>query len=204
MEPSAVATPPKGAEPLLVSVAREFFAERGYADASLNTIVESAGLTKGAVYHYFSNKRDLFRAVYVAEQRRLIRTVVKAFRAETDLWEAFHAGVDAFVHELLDEPVRRILLMDAPVALGWHEMRTAAVPTGVDLIRDGLTRAADAGLLRDHRVDLLANLVYGAVCEAAHLVGNSPHPDEAIGPVLQELRIMLDQLVERPSLLTAD
>lgn len=186
-----------GVEVLLVRVAREYFADRGYADASLNMIVDAAGLTKGAVYHYFSNKQDLFRAVYLAEQRRLVKAVVVAFRAETDVWEAFYAGTRAFVRELLDPAVRRIMLMDAPVALSWQEMRESSTPTGVDLIRDGLEQAARAGLISGHRVDLLANLVYGAVCEAAHLVGNSPDPEEAFEPVLGELRLTLDRLVDR-------
>jgi AcrR family transcriptional regulator len=192
---AAAATDDVGAS--LVIVARGFFAERGYANASLNAIVEAADLTKGAVYYYFPNKRELFREVYVAEQQRLTKAVVAAFREENDIWEAFHAGVAAFLRGLLDESVRRIILIDAPVALGWHEVRSAASPSNVALIRNGLNRAADAGLLPGHRVELLASLIYGAVCEAAHLVGNSEHPEETIEPMLAELRLTLDRLVDR-------
>jgi AcrR family transcriptional regulator len=194
----AAAAPAQDVEASLVTVAREFFAERGYANASLNAIVEAAGLTKGAVYYYFPNKRELFRAVYVAEQQRLTRAVVAAFLGETDIWEAFHAGVEAFLRGLLDEPVRRIVLMDAPVALGWHDVRNAGSPSSIELIRGGLNRAAGTGLLPGHRVDLLSGLIYGAVCEAAHVVGNSERPEETIGPMLAELRLTLDQLVGRP------
>lgn len=200
---SAFTTAANGVEASLVTVAREFFAQRGYANASLNAIVEAAGLTKGAVYYYFPNKRELFRAVYVAEQRRLTKAAIVAFRREADVWEAFQAGIEAFLQGLLDESVRQIILMDAPVALGWHEVRNSASPTGVELICDGLTRAADAGLLAGHRVELLASLVYGAVCEAAHLVGNSEHAEETIEPVLAELRLTLDRLVDRSPTLAA-
>jgi AcrR family transcriptional regulator len=187
-------------EQALVHVARGIFAERGYAEASLNVIVEAAGFSKGAVYYYFSSKQDLFRAVYLAEQQRLIKSVVLAAgaagaEAGAGPWDAFHAGVRAYIEGLLDSSVRRIVLIDGPVALSWDEIRDAAVPSGIRLIRDGLSRAADAGLLAGHRVDLLANFIYGAVCEAAHLVGNSPHPDDMLGPVLAELRSMLDSLV---------
>jgi AcrR family transcriptional regulator len=193
--PVAAGTDGVGAS--LVTVAREFFAERGYADASLNAIVAAADLTKGAVYYYFPNKRELFRAVYVAEQRRVAKAVVAAFMAETDVWEAFHAGIEAFFRMLLDESVRRIILMDAPVALGWDEMRNAPSPTSLELIAGGLNRVAQTGILRDHRVDLLASLVYGAVCEAAHRVGNAESPQDAIGPMLAELRLTLNRLVEQ-------
>ena len=183
------------AAPTLLAVAREYFAERGYADASLSAIVEAAGFTKGAVYHYFSNKQDLFRAVYVAEQARVTAAVVAAFRAEADVWEAFHAALAAYVQELLDEKVRRIILLDAPVALGWQTMRIAVSPSGEDLIREGLEKIAEAGLLSGHRVDILARLVFGAVCEAANLIGTSEHPETLAAPVLAELRLMLDPLV---------
>jgi len=190
-----------GVESSLVAVAREFFAQRGYANASLNAIVEAAGLTKGAVYYYFPNKQELFRAVYAAEQRRLTKAVIAAFLREDDVWDAFHAGVQAFLRALLDKSVRRIILMDAPVALGWHGVRDSDSPTSVELIRGGLIRAAEAGLLPGHRVELLASLIYGAICEAAHFVGNSEHPEETIEPVLAELRITLDRLVDRSATL---
>lgn len=186
-----------GVEASLVAVAREFFSERGYADASLNTIVAAAELTKGAVYYYFPNKRELFRAVYVAEQRRVTKAVVAAFLAESDVWEAFHAGIEAFFRMMLDESVRRIVLVDAPVALGWHDVRNAPSPTSLELIKGGLDRVAESGILAGHRVDLLAHLVFGAVCEAAHVVGEAERPDEAVGPMLAELRLTLDRLVDR-------
>jgi AcrR family transcriptional regulator len=186
-----------GVEASLVTVAREFFAERGYANASLNAIVQAAGLTKGAVYYYFPNKRELFRAVYVAEQRRVAKAVVAAFMAQSDVWEAFHAGIEAFFRMLLDEPVRRIILVDAPVALGWHDARNAPSPTSLELIAGGLDRVARTGILSGHHVELLASLVYGAVCEAAHLVGEAERPEEAVGPMLAELRFTLDRLVNR-------
>jgi AcrR family transcriptional regulator len=194
---AADAAGPVSVEASLVTVAREFFAERGYANASLNTIVAAAELTKGAVYYYFPNKRELFRAVYVAEQRRVTRAVVAAFLAEADVWEAFHAGIETFFRMMLDEAVRRIILVDAPVALGWHDVRNAPSPTSLELIQDGLNRVAETGILAGHQVDLLANLVFGAVCEAAHVVGEADRPEEAIGPMLAELRFTLDRLVNR-------
>lgn len=194
---ATVAAGTDGVEASLVTVAREFFAERGYANASLSAIVAAADLTKGAVYYYFPNKQELFRTVYVAEQKRVTKAVVAAFLAESDVWEAFHAGIEAFFRMMLDESVRRIILVDAPVALGWRDARDAPSPTSLELIRRGLDRVAETGILSGHRVDLLASLVYGAVCEAAHLVGEAERPADAVGPMLAELRCTLDRLVNR-------
>lgn len=188
-----------GVESALVGIAREFFARCGYADASLNAIVEAAGVTKGAVYYYFSGKRDLFRAVYVAEYNRLTDTVAAAFGGGPDAWDAVQNGIRALACGLLDDSVRRIVLIDAPFALGLPEARAAASPNGVELIREGLQRAADGGLLAGHRIDLLAPLVYGAVCEAAHQVGEAPDPAAMLEPVLAQLRLSLDRLAAGPA-----
>src|SRR5215471_14558748 len=147
---AAAAAGTDSVEASLVTVAREFFAERGYANASLNAIVQAADLTKGAVYYYFPNKQELFRAVYIAEQRRVARAVVSAFMAQSDVWEAFHAGIEAFFLAMLDEPVRRIILVDAPVALGWRDARDAPSPTSLELIQRGLDRVAETGILSGH------------------------------------------------------
>ena len=182
------------AEARLVGVARSVFAEYGYAEASLSSIVAAAGLTKGAVYYYFRDKQDLFRAVYLAEQQRLLDASLAASQNEEGPWEAFHSGIRAFIRGLRNKAVQRIILIDAPVALGWDALRAAAFPSGLRMIRDGLGRVADAGLLAPDRVDLLASFLYGVVREAAHYIGDSAHPDEVIEPVLTELHGAIDRL----------
>ena len=76
----------------LVAAGRELFAADGYAATSLDAVVERAGLTKGALYHHFAGKRELFAAVFEAEQRRLNEVVAVAYTGIDDPWEAFEAG----------------------------------------------------------------------------------------------------------------
>lgn len=183
-------------EARLVAVARSLFAERGYAKTSLTAITEAAQCTKGAIYYYFNDKQGLFRAVYLAEQQRLITAVGMASRAEEDPWDAMHTGIQAFIHELCDKRVQRIVLIDAPATLGWESLRATAFQPGLRLIRENLDRAADAGLLAADRVELLANLIYGVVREAVHYIGDSEQPHQMIEPVLAELHWILDRLCE--------
>src|SRR3954463_6271863 len=107
----------------LLASARALFAERGYGATSLADVVDAAGLTKGAVYHHFSNKQDVFRAVYEGEQRHLVRVVADAALREADPWDGFMAGWRAFLEAAQDPAVQRITLLDAPAALGWQRMR---------------------------------------------------------------------------------
>jgi len=186
-------------ERLLVSVAREQFAEFGYADTSLASVVSAAGITKGAVYYYFANKRDLFAVVYEEEQRRVIRDVAVAYGQVADVWEAFQAGVLAFMRQLVDRGVQRIMLIDAPVALGWAHLRDGSSVTAVGMLADGLRRVSETGLLRGWDIDILAHLIYGAICESAHTIAFAGDPDKAVEPVADEVRALLNALVSSSS-----
>nr|BFE72407.1 TetR/AcrR family transcriptional regulator [Actinoplanes digitatis] len=183
---------------LLLTVAREIFGRDGYAATSLTVVVEEAGVTKGALYHHFKSKQDLFRAVYEAEGERLSRIVTGAYRDEPDQWEAFHKGVAAFLEALLDPWAQRIMLTDAPGALGmpaiWDNLTTGGFTAQ---IRQGLERAAGAGLISRAPTAATPHLIYGAVCSAAQLIARSDDQRATFEDSAASLRLMLDALVGR-------
>lgn len=184
---------------LLVSVARDVFAREGYAATSLNTVVEIAGVTKGALYHHFEGKRELFQAVYETEWIRLAAVVNRAARGEADAWLAFQTGVESFLKALLDPGVQRILLMDAPGVLGAEAVYLQQT-TGAGSfaqIRRGLERCIETGAITPRPVEPLTHLIFGAVCASATLVTRSDDPRGALVDVRAHLRTMLDALVGR-------
>ncbi|MEU7905447.1 TetR/AcrR family transcriptional regulator [Actinoplanes sp. NPDC049118] len=185
---------------LLLTVAREIFGRDGYAATSLTVVVDVAGVTKGALYHHFKSKQDLFRAVYEAEGERLSQIVTGAYRDEPDQWEAFHKGVEAFLEALLDPWVQRIMLTDAPGALGmqaiWDNLTTSGFTAQ---IRRGLERAAEAGLISRAPTAATPHLIYGAVCSAAQLIARSDDQRAIFEDSAASLRIMLDALAGRTS-----
>lgn len=183
---------------LLVTAARERFAREGYGPASLADIVERAGVTKGALYHHFHGKRDLFRAVYEGERQRLVEVVRRAYGGVGEPWDAFHAGIAAFLQALLNPQAQRILLVDAPVALGVRALWEDTSPAGfVSQIQQGLERAAAAGAILARPSDPLTYLINGAVCAAAQMIAHSDRPHETLREVLSQLRTMLDATVAR-------
>src|SRR4029077_3205494 len=82
----------------LIAAARELFAERGYAGVGTEEIVRAAGVTRGALYHHFTGKTQLFEAVYEDVERQLVEQIAaSAISSATDPLQALHAGAQAFL-----------------------------------------------------------------------------------------------------------
>src|SRR5688572_15051877 len=107
----------------LIRAARALFAERGYAGVGTEEIVAGAAVTRGALYHHFSDKRDLFRAVHEELEQELVASIGDRIAGIEDPWELIVTGVRAFLDACTDPALRRIALLDAPAVLGWEEWR---------------------------------------------------------------------------------
>src|SRR4051794_31080381 len=107
----------------LVDAALPLFAERGYGGVAMEQVVAAAGVTRGALYHHFRDKRDLFRAVYEATEAEMMRRTIAALTDVDDPWEELVAGVHAWLDACGDPVLRQISLVDAPAVLGWTEWR---------------------------------------------------------------------------------
>jgi AcrR family transcriptional regulator len=112
-------------EHILRTAAREF-ATRGYAGTSLNAIVRTSGLTKGAFYHHFASKQELALATFRHEQLRLIEAVAPAAEGNGDIPSALRELFRARARVLQEDPSTRAVL-----TLG-AEFRANPDPTFVD------------------------------------------------------------------------
>ena len=172
----------------LLRVGRELFAERGFAAVGTEEIVARAGVTRGALYHHFADKRDLFRAVHEELEQRLVADIGTRIGGIDDPWELMVAGVRAFLDACTDPAVMRIALLDAPAVLGWDEWREIDARYGLGLVTFALQNAMDRGVLRPRPVRPLAHLLMGAMTEAAMVIANSGDPvaarDEVEAPLL--------------------
>jgi AcrR family transcriptional regulator len=177
----------------LVTAARELFAADGYAATSLDAVVAKAGVTKGALYHHYAGKRELFAAVFAAEQERILARIASAAGDVEDPWEAFEAGCVAFVEACQEPGVQRIFLLDAPVALGWETIRR--IESGsMTMMVAGIERAAEAGRISPARPAQLAHLLFGAICEIAMVVARAPDQEAALAEATAQLRELLRSL----------
>src|SRR5947199_2724870 len=107
----------------LIAAARELFANDGYRGTSLDDVGDAAGLTKGAIYHHFASKDELFAAVFESEEQRLAEIGADAYRRKRDPWEGLLAACRAYLDAQLDSGVQRITLFDGPSVLGWDRLR---------------------------------------------------------------------------------
>jgi AcrR family transcriptional regulator len=158
----------------LIAAARELFAERGYGGVGTEEIVQRARVTRGALYHHFSGKEDLFRAVYEEIERDLMERLATQAVSATDPLEALKAGARTFLDACEGDPaVQRISLLDAPSVLGWEQWREIGLRYGFGLVQGTLQAAMDAGLIERQPVTPLSHLVLGAIDEAAMVVARA-------------------------------
>jgi len=180
----------------LIEAARALFAERGYAAVGTEEIVRAAGVTRGALYHHFGGKRDLFEAVYERIEVELAQRIADGALSSgaTAPLEAMRAGAEMFLQAATEPEAQRIVLLDGPAVLGWDRWREIAAEHGLGLIEATLQAAVDAGAIRAQPVRPLAHVLMGALDEAAMLVARAEDPEQMraeVGRTLDSLLVAL-------------
>lgn len=152
----------------LVVAARGLFAGRGYADVGTEEIVRAAGVTRGALYHQFTDKRDLFRAVFVEMLKEVGQEIFEETmqRVEHDR-EDLQVGTQVMLDIFSRAEVKRIMLLDGPSVLGWADWREVQRPFHLALIGHALQHLVDEGLIPDQPLEPLAEVISGAAMQAA-------------------------------------
>jgi AcrR family transcriptional regulator len=182
----------------LIATAGELFAERGYAAVGTEEIVRATGVTRGALYHHFAGKTELFEAVYEDVERKLVeRIAASAISSAGDPLQALHAGAQAFLDACEDPAVRRIALVDAPSVLGWEQWREIGLRYGFGLVQGTVQAAMDAGLIDPQPVVPLAHLLLGAIDEGAMLIARADDGGETRAQVGASVTRFLDALRPR-------
>jgi AcrR family transcriptional regulator len=181
----------------LVTAARELFATRGYQAVPADEIVRTAGVTRGAMYHHYADKQELFRAVVEELEREITEEVAAAFEGAPDPVTGMAAALDVFLTACLRPEVRRISLTDAPAVLGWTTWREIEAEHGLGLLTSILSKAIEDGLLAPLPVRALAQLSLAAVMEAAHMVAEAEDPDTARTEAQQVLGTWFASLVRQ-------
>src|SRR3954467_8405259 len=124
----------------LIDAALALFTERGYAGVGTEEIVARAKVTRGALYHHFTDKRALFRAVFERVEGDLMERIGATMEVADDPWDLMVKGMTSFLDACEEPAVKQISLTDAPAVLGWEEWRGIATYS-----RLGLTRPAPPG-----------------------------------------------------------
>lgn len=175
----------------LTSAARRLFMERGYAKVGTEEIVLATGLTRGALYHHFGSKLNLFRAVFEEVCDEMSAIFVSRMVQFTSPYEALAAGIAVYLDSCEDPRLARLLLLDAPTALGWPHWREIQENRALGLLDSGFAMAMELGEIRRQPTASLAHIWFASMSEGALLIANSDNPSVTRGEVE---RIYLDWL----------
>ena len=179
----------------LLEAARGLFGERGYAAVGTEEIVRHAGVTRGALYHQFKDKEQLFEAVFEeVEARTTQRIANEALAGATDPLAALRAGARAFLAVCAEPEVERIVLLDAPAVLGWERWRAIGLRHGLGLVAGTIQAGIDAGAIAPQPATPLAHVLIGALDESALYVARAEDPEAARAEVVGILDRMIDGL----------
>jgi AcrR family transcriptional regulator len=178
----------------LIDAALELFTDRGYTGVGTEEIVARAKVTRGALYHHFADKRDLFRAVFERVEADLMERIGTTMEGANDPYDLMVSGMRAFL-DACDEPaVKQISLTDAPAVLGWPEWREIDNRHGLGLTRAALDGAVEAGLLRPIQTEPMAHLLVAALSEAAFVIAHAEQPRKARAEVEEALLQLVEGL----------
>jgi AcrR family transcriptional regulator len=176
----------------LITAARRLFGARGYSAVGTEEIVRAAGVTRGALYHQFRDKADLFAAVAEEVEAEIADQIAAgATSAAADPVDVLRAGARLFLQACAQPEVERIILLDAPAVLGWEAWRDLAGRYGLGLVQIALQSAMDAGSIARQPVIPLAHAVVGALDECALYVARAEDPAAA----REECAQIIDQLL---------
>jgi len=179
----------------LVAAATRLFAERGYEATSVETVLEEAGVSRGALYHHFEDKRALFEAVLETVEEDLAAVVMAAAEKSGDPSRSLQAGCVAWLQSLRDPVVRRIVLVDAPSVVGWQRWREIDECHWFGLIKAGLAESLPPGRHDPAGVDVLAHMLLAALNELAFVIARAEDTEAAARAGEAALGDLLERLL---------
>lgn len=191
----------------LVATARRLFGSHGYAATSLQAIVDAAGVTKGAFYHHFASKQEIFRHVFEDVQREIgrrafvvhldeeatrnghagsaagIRDLSK--ESNEEVWNHLVRGCRTYLELHAEPEILRIVLIDGRAVLPWDEWHRVQSDHGVVLLRADLRRAMGRRIIRQVPLGTLATMLAGALHEACITVANAEDSRVAVAEAME-------------------
>jgi AcrR family transcriptional regulator len=165
-------------------------------------IVREAGVTRGALYHQFADKTELFAAVVGELEAEAVELMVAHISADpsvlTDPHRLLETGIDGWLDAATRPEVQRIVLLDAPGVLGWERWRDLGLQHSLGFVEETLQEFIDMGALANQPVRPLAHLVVSAVDEAALYIAQADDTATARTEMRAALQRMLAGLLQSP------
>lgn len=179
----------------LIASARRAFASQGYANTSMDGFTAQAGLTRGALYHHFGDKKGLLAAVVAQLDSEMDERLQRISEQAAEPWSGFCERCRAYLRMAQDPEIQRIVLQDAPAVLG----NTGPQQHCVESLRQLLETLMQAGLIPQAPSQALAQMINGSLVNTALWIARDDHPGTRLAEALQSLELLLRGLSLKPS-----
>jgi AcrR family transcriptional regulator len=178
----------------ILTAARKLFGDRGYVGVTIDQIAADAKVAKGAVFHHFATKADVFEAVLRRVATEIVADVQAAQTQQINIMAAMSVGTRAFFASCAKPQTAQIFLKDGPSVLGWSRWREIDADHFGGMVKGGLTAAMRQGEIAARPIDPLVGLILGAVTEAAIDCANGEDPNERVEAYVEALQAMVEGL----------
>jgi AcrR family transcriptional regulator len=182
----------------LIAAARRAFTATGFADASMDELTAAVGLTRGALYHSFGDKKGLLAAVVAQVDGEMALRAQQAGAAAATEWEGLLAEGAAYIEMAIDPEVRRIVLLDGPAFLG-DPSRWPSQNACLELTKHAVANLIADRILKPVDVEAAARLLSGAALNAALWVAASDEPHAVLPKAVEAFRLMATGLLAKQS-----
>ena len=180
----------------LIAAARKAFAEKGFAAASMDELTADAGLTRGALYHNFGDKRGLLAVIVDQIDNEMALRAKEIGTQAGGGWQGLLAEGEAYIKMALDPEVQRIVLLDGPAVLGdpskWPSQNSCLAGT-----RQTVSNLLEQGVVKPVDVEAAARLLSGAALNAALWVAASENPTDVLPKAVEAFRAMASGLLAK-------
>ena len=181
----------------LLEAARQAFGSVGYAQTSMDELTASVGLTRGALYHHFGDKKGLLLAVVQQLDVELDAQLAQVFEQALSPWEGFKGRCRMFLEMALEVEVQRIMLRDAPSVLGSEYLQSSQSECSSSLAAM-LQDLMDTRVVRRTDPEALARLIQGGLMDASFWIAGDNHPPQRLVAALDSLELMLNGILQAP------
>ncbi|UVK44318.1 TetR/AcrR family transcriptional regulator [Mesorhizobium sp. AR07] len=182
----------------LIAAARHAFGTTGYAEASMDDFTASAGLTRGALYHHFGDKKGLLQAVIAEIDGEMAARVNEVASRAPTRWQRFVDECTTYIEMALEPEIQRIMFRDGPAVLGDPAQWPNANACIASMTGHLTTLQAEGLVVSSLDAETASRLINGASSQAAQRIANSSDPEATSKKVVTAFKQLLEGLLKRP------
>ncbi len=149
----------------LIKEAHELFACKGFSQVSIDTIAQQARVSKGAFYHHFKSKKDMFSACYEFQAQQVAKAITVT--ESDDPWQDALDQSQAFLDFVIRQKQASISLQEVITVLGFEAWKKLDSQYTMGVIHKALSRLVKNKLIKPYDTHLLAETLYGLLVNAA-------------------------------------